>query len=84
MNWLKEKWAALKSYVITTSLTFWAGVVAIFVGIAQLFINNPIIPLFSEVFNIISGGTGVASPANLIILGLGLIGIRRKLEENAE
>jgi hypothetical protein len=71
----------LASYVNPKSLTFWAGAAAIGIGILQIAgVQNDQIPVISNIIVAFAGG-GATDPASLIMLGCGLLGIRRKLEE---
>jgi hypothetical protein len=71
----------LASYMNPKSLTFWAGAAAVGLGVMQLLgIQNDHIPVLSSVIVAFAGG-GASDPASLIMLGFGLLGIRRKLEE---
>lgn len=67
-------------YLQAKSLTWWAGVGSIACGIAGL--SGLDHPAYGQVATVISSmlGGGDASPAGLIVIGLGLIGIRDKLE----
>lgn len=67
-------------YVIPTSLTWWAGLAAVLVGLAGL-----LLPEHGELAalgRLVAELTGAedAAPATLITLGLGLIGLRDRLE----
>jgi hypothetical protein len=67
-------------YIRPTSLTWWAGVLAFATGIASLAL--PATGPFSELSRLIAllAGSGDASPAGLLFLGLGLIGLRNRIE----
>ncbi len=67
-------------YIRPTSLTWWAGLLAMFTGIAS--ITLPTTGALGELSRLVAllAGTGDASPAGLIFLGLGLIGLRDRLE----
>lgn len=67
-------------YLRPTSLTWWAGVFALTVGSAALAL--PLITPVGEIARLVAllAGTGDASPAGLITLGLGLIGLRDRIE----
>lgn len=71
------------SYIRLTSLTFWAGVLSIGVGILGLM--RPELPHLPEIIRILAVELGAdsASPAGLIALGLGLIGLRKAVAEGA-
>ncbi|WP_287186733.1 hypothetical protein [Rhodovulum sp.] len=61
-------------------LTWWAGLLAVLTGIASLalFATGP----FAELSRLVAllAGSGDASPAGLMFLGLGLIGLRDRIE----
>lgn len=67
-------------YFRPTSLTWWAGVLAIVAGIAS--ITLPGTGPFTELARLVAllAGSGDASPAGLMFLGLGLIGLRDRIE----
>lgn len=67
-------------YVQPTSVTWWAGLAAIVLGVAG--IGGLDDPQWGEIASVLAlaYGGGDASPAALIVLGLGLIGVRDKLE----
>jgi drug/metabolite transporter (DMT)-like permease len=67
-------------YILPTSLTWWAGVFAIVTGVASLLLpdTGPLGDL-AQVIASLSGASDT-SPAGLIALGLGLIGLRDRLE----
>jgi hypothetical protein len=67
-------------YLRPKSLTWWSGVASISVGAAMLAMPGDY--ALTEVGRFISmlAGGGDASPAALIFLGTGLIGIRDRLE----
>lgn len=64
------------SYVKLTSVTWWTGVASVAVGV--LGIIRPEAGPVSEILGAMLGADG--SPASLIALGAGLIGLRAKLE----
>lgn len=74
----------ITQYFQPTSLTWWAGVFALALAFAQ--IMWPESARVEGIGNILAQltGNGDASPAGLITMGLGLIGIRRKLTAIAE
>ncbi len=73
----------LASYFHPTSLTWWAGVIAILIGGAEaLGFAHPSLGVFGQVLAALTGG-GDASPVGLITLGAGLVGIRAKLSRIA-
>lgn len=67
-------------YVRPTSLTWWAGLLAILTGIATMALpgTGPL----GELARLVAllAGSGDASPAGLVFLGLGLIGLRERIE----
>ena len=67
-------------YIRPSSLTWWAGLLAMLTGIASITlpVNGPV----GELSRLVAllAGSGDASPAGLIFLGLGLIGLRDRLE----
>jgi hypothetical protein len=67
-------------YVLPTSLTWWAGLAAILIGLAGLLL--PEHGALAELAAVIAELTGAkdAAPATLITLGVGLIGLRDRLE----
>ena len=67
-------------YVLPKSLTWWAGLAAILIGLAALALpeHGPLGELAGVVAMLI--GANDAAPATLITLGLGLIGLRDRLE----
>jgi hypothetical protein len=67
-------------YVLPKSLTWWAGLAAILIGFAALALpeSGPLGELAGVAAQII--GADDAAPATLITLGLGLIGLRDRLE----
>jgi hypothetical protein len=67
-------------YIRPTSLTWWAGILAIVTGIASA--ASPADGAIGELARLIAQLTGASdtSPAGLIALGLGLIGLRDRLE----
>ena len=67
-------------YVLPTSLTWWAGLAAILIGLLALALpgSGPLGELAGMIAQLI--GANDAAPATLITLGLGLIGLRDRLE----
>ena len=67
-------------YVLPKSLTWWAGLAAILIGLAALALpeHGPLGELAGVIAKLI--GANDAAPATLITLGLGLIGLRDRLE----
>ena len=69
----------LPSYIRPASLTWWSGVFAFSVGVLTMFDAGSWANDLGQLVGILSGGSDT-SPAALIALGLGLIGVRAKLE----
>lgn len=67
-------------YVLPKSLTWWAGLAAVLIGLAALALpeSGPLGELAGLIAELI--GANDAAPATLITLGLGLIGLRDRLE----
>jgi hypothetical protein len=67
-------------YLLPTSLTWWAGLAAVLIGLAALGLpeSGPLGELAGVIAQLI--GANDAAPATLITLGLGLIGLRDRLE----
>lgn len=67
-------------YIRPYSLTWWAGLLAVLTGVASLTLpgTGPLADLSRLVA--LLAGSGDASPAGLIALGLGLIGLRDRIE----
>lgn len=67
-------------YVRPKSLTWWAGVLSMLTGTASVAL--PTAGPLSELARLVAllAGSGDASPAGLVFLGLGLIGLRDRIE----
>ncbi|MCC5968228.1 MAG: hypothetical protein JJU24_19125 [Natronohydrobacter sp.] len=67
-------------YIRPNSLTWWAGLMAVATGTATMAL--PETGPLAEIARLVTllSGSGDASPAALIALGLGLIGLRDRLE----
>ena len=67
-------------YFQPTSLTWWAGLLALLIGIGALVLPDP--GQLAERARLVAilAGAGDASPMTLISLGLGLIGLRDRIE----
>lgn len=67
-------------YLRPTSLTWWAGLLAVATGAGALLLpeSGPLADLAGLVA--LLAGAGDAAPITLITLGLGLIGLRDRLE----
>lgn len=71
-------------YIRPNSLTWWTGIVSILTGAALMAIpDSYALGQFGALLSMLSGG-GDASPAMLIYLGLGMIGLRDVIERRAE
>lgn len=71
----------LKDYLQVKSLTWWTGVSAIGIGAAKASgMNAAILGHAGDVISIVAGMGAGTPPAQLIVLGLGLVGIRAKLQ----
>jgi hypothetical protein len=67
-------------YIRPTSLTWWAGLLATSTGTGALLL--PEHGAFAELARLVAllASTGDAAPVSLIALGLGLIGLRDRIE----
>ena len=67
-------------YIRPPSLTWWGGLLSFATGAASLVV--PVTGPLADLARLITllSGSGDASPAALIALGLGLIGLRDRLE----
>jgi len=67
-------------YIHPKSLTWWSGIFAIIVGVASVAL--PAQGALADVSQLVAmlAGSGDASPASLVFLGLGLIGLRDRIE----
>lgn len=77
-------------YFRPKSFTWWVGVLAIALGVLlttglppHLVAENGLVLVLAKVLAALGGG-GDSSPAGLIFLGAGMIGIRDKLEREAQ
>jgi hypothetical protein len=66
-------------YIHPKSLTWWAGVVSVLLGLVMISSDASEWRELARVISILTGSQD-ASPASIIVVGLGLIGIRDKLE----
>jgi hypothetical protein len=67
-------------YIRPKSLTWWAGVGAILTGALSMALPDDLrVSEFGRLLAMLAG-SGDASPAALVFLGLGLIGIRDRME----
>ena len=66
-------------YFRPSSITWWAGFAAIVLGVLELVAPSDAASELGRLVTLLMGGVD-ASPAGLIVLGLGLIGIRDKIE----
>lgn len=70
----------MTSYFRPASLTWWAGVLAVLTSVASMALPYHVgVTEFGRLLAMFAG-TADASPASLMFLGLGLIGLRAKLE----
>ena len=67
-------------YFQPTSLTWWAGLLAVLIGSAALLLPEQ--GQLAELARLVAilAGAGDAAPMTLITLGLGLIGLRDRIE----
>ncbi|PRY23537.1 hypothetical protein CLV78_10426 [Aliiruegeria haliotis] len=67
-------------YVLPASLTWWSGLASVLTGIAALVLPEG--DAISELTVLVArlANAGDASPATLIFVGLGLIGLRDRIE----
>lgn len=79
LKWIKDRMPNFR-YVRTKSFSWWVGATSIGIGVAQ--IGGLDDPKFGEIAKVLAalGGGYDASPAGLIVLGAGIIGIRDKQE----
>ncbi len=71
----------LKS-VLPRSLTWWAGAASVATGAGQIIAPDATaLGQVGEIISMLNGAGSAPTPATLIVLGLGLIGLRRKLEQ---
>ncbi len=69
-------------YIHPKSLTWWAGVLSVATGMGAIAMPDAYaLSQIGQLVGILAGGSD-NSPAGLIALGLGLIGIRDKLERS--
>lgn len=73
--------ARLKTYFLPKTLTWWIGLLAVALGLLMVLQPDRSADL-GPLAVVIAGlvGASDASPVNLILMGLGLIGIRAKME----
>lgn len=67
-------------YIRPTSLTWWAGLASIATGVALMAVPDSFALTEVGTLLVMLGGSGDASPASLIYLGLGMIGLRDVIE----
>lgn len=71
-------------YIRPKSLTWWSGVFALSVGLAALIVPDSYqVGQIGSLVAMLAGGSD-ASPAGLMALGLGLIGIRAAIEKRMQ
>lgn len=76
-------WTWLKQYWHPKSITFWGGVLSLLCAFAQMAgFTHPAWGHIAQTLTLLTGGAITqAAPAQLIAIGLGLLGIRAKLGE---
>lgn len=67
-------------YIRPTSLTWWVGLASILTGAALMAVPDSFALTEVGALLVMFGGTGDSSPASLIYLGLGMIGLRDVIE----
>lgn len=74
-----------RGYIQPKSMTWLAGVSAILVGAAQIAgLAHPSFGAIAEILSLVTGGVLASSPAQLVAMGFGLIGLGAKLERAAK
>ena len=69
-------------YIRPKSLTWWAGAIAVVLGVLNLFLPDSYqLNQLGALVSILSGGTD-SNPASIIAMGLGLIGLGDKFERH--
>ena len=66
-------------YFHPKSITWWTGILSVAMGTAMIAMPGYNLGEAATVLSVLSGGQN-ASPSGMILMGLGLIGIRDKLE----
>lgn len=75
---------SIKPYFQPKSLTWWSGISMISVGSALMAgLNHPAWGQVALLLNLMTGNNGAVVPAQLVMVGLGFIGIRAKLDRMA-
>jgi hypothetical protein len=73
---------SILNYFIPRSMTWWVGAASVATGTAQIIApDTTALGQVGEVISMLNGGGAAPTPSTLIVLGLGLIGLRRKLEQ---
>jgi len=73
-----QKW---KSYVNITSLAWWGGIFAIVLGVLGIVMpESYAVTEVGKLVMLLIGGSEHSSPGMMIAFGMGVIGIRAKLE----
>lgn len=66
-------------YLHPKSLTWWSGLVSLVLGGLMIYCTQCEVAQLAELLSVLNGGSD-ASPVGMIVMGLGLIGLRDKLE----
>ena len=70
----------IKNYFKPKSITWWSGVSSIGLGVSKIAgFQHDFIGIVGDILSQLAGGNDT-SPAGLIVLGFGLIGIRAKMD----
>jgi hypothetical protein len=73
----------LKSYVDPDSVAWWGGAFAIVLGVLGIFMpESYAVTEFGKAVMLLLGGNEHSSPGMMIAFGMGIIGIRAKLERD--
>ncbi len=73
---------SILKYVLPRSLTWWAGAASLATGAGQIIAPDATaLGQVGEIISMLNGAGAAPTPATLIVLGLGLIGLRKKLEQ---
>lgn len=82
---MRKFFAWLKQYWHPQSISMWGGILSLVTGFAQMFgLSNPVWGHLAQLMLLLTGTpvpSGQSPPIVLIALGLGLIGLRAKMEE---
>jgi hypothetical protein len=73
----------LKSYFDYDSVAWWGGILAIVLGLLGIFMpDSYAVSEFGKLIMLLIGGSEHSSPGMMIAFGMGIIGIRAKLERD--